>query len=168
MRFAARVALSATMLCGLAAFGAAAVAQSAKDLVGTWTLVSVVIDQSGTKTEPFGSAPKGMAVFDGTHQSIIIVRSDMPKFASNNRNTGTAEENKASVQGSLALFGPYSYDEATKSISGKIEGSNFPNWFGTDLKRGVRLEGDSLILTNPTPSASGPGGVATITWRRAK
>lgn len=168
MHVLSSVVLSVVIYCGLAAGGAAALAQSAKDLIGTWTLVSVVIDQGGTKTEPFGPAPKGMAVFDGTHQSIIIVRSDMPKFASNNRNTGTPDENKASVQGSLALFGPYSYDEASKSISGKIEGSNFPNWFGTDLKRGVRLDGASLILTNPTPSASGPGGVATITWKRAK
>ncbi len=110
MRFVSTVALSAYL--GLAVMGAAALAQSAKELVGTWTLVSVVIDQGGTKIEPFGSSPKGMAVFDGTHQSIIIVRSDMPKFASNNRNTGTPDENKVSVQGSLALFGPYSYDEA--------------------------------------------------------
>jgi hypothetical protein len=34
-------------------------------------------------------------------------RADLPKFAANNRNVGTPEENKAIVQGSFAYFGTY-------------------------------------------------------------
>jgi hypothetical protein len=37
--------------------------------------------------------------------SPLITRSDVPKFASDSRNTGTSEENKAAVQGSIAYFG---------------------------------------------------------------
>jgi hypothetical protein len=33
-------------------------AQTAKDLAGTWTLVSVVTEQGGNKTDPFGPNPK--------------------------------------------------------------------------------------------------------------
>ena len=110
-------AFSALALSGLAISAGAALAQSAKDLVGTWTLVSVSLDVGGNKSEPFGAAPKGISTYDGTRQSTTIVRADMPKFASNNRSTGTAEENKAAVQGSLAFFGSYTYDEATKTLN---------------------------------------------------
>ena len=36
-----------------------AVAQTAKDLVGTWTLVSVMIEQDGKKTDLYGPNPQG-------------------------------------------------------------------------------------------------------------
>ena len=52
---------------------------------------------------------------------VIITRSDLPKFASNNRETGTAEENKAIVQGSLAYFGAYSVSEPDKTITSHVE-----------------------------------------------
>lgn len=162
------ITLGALAYFGIAFCSCAAVAQSAKDLVGTWTLASVSLEEGGKKSEPFGPTPKGMAVFDGARQSVIIVRSDIPKFASNNRNTGTAEENKASVQGTLTFFGPYTYDDASKVMSVAVEGSSYPNWIGLSLKRTVNLSGDTLTLTNPTPSASGTAGVATIVWTRAK
>jgi len=162
------IALSAMAYCGIAAFGGAAMAQSAKDLVGTWTLVSVTLEEGGTKSEPFGPSPKGMSIFDGTRQSTVIVRAEMPKFASNNRNSGTADENKAAVQGSLAFFGAYTFDEASKSVTTKIDGSSFPNWMGFEQKRTIAIADDTLTITNRVPSAGGPGGVATVIWKRAK
>jgi hypothetical protein len=41
-----------------------------------------------------------------------ILRRGQAKFASNNRNEGTPEENKAIVQGSIAHFGTYTVNEA--------------------------------------------------------
>lgn len=39
-----------------------------KDLVGTWTLVSVVTERDGRKFDSYGSNAKGMLVFDAnTH-----------------------------------------------------------------------------------------------------
>ena len=47
-------------------------------------------------------------MFDGTgHFSWHIIKPDIPKFAANNRLQGTAEENKATVQGVLSYFGTY-------------------------------------------------------------
>jgi len=64
--------------------------------------------REGEKVEPFGPNPKGTMTFDsGGRFSIIVTRSDLPKFASNNRELGTSEENKAAVQGSIAYFGSY-------------------------------------------------------------
>jgi Lipocalin-like domain len=82
-------------------------AQSTKDVIGTWQAVANVhtaID--GKKTDAFGSNPKGMAIFNAdSHFALINVRPDLAKFASGNRSTGSVEENRAVVQGSLALFG---------------------------------------------------------------
>ena len=160
--------VAASAICAFFVMTGGALAQSAKDLIGTWMLVSVTLEEGGNKTEPFGPSPKGMSIFDGTRQSTVIVRADMPKFASNNRGSGTADENKASVQGSLAFFGTYTFDEASKSVTTKIDGSSFPNWMGGEQKRTIAIADDTLTVTNRVPSASGPGGVATVVWKRAK
>jgi hypothetical protein len=82
---------------------------TAKDLVGTWTPVSITLEQDGKKTDFYGPNPQGQRTFDPTGRfSEIIIRSVLPKFASNNRQAGTPEENKAVVQGSIAFFGTYS------------------------------------------------------------
>jgi hypothetical protein len=111
--------------------------QSEKNLVGTWTIVSnVYFSKSGGKVDAFGSNPLGSAVFASSgHFSLINLRRDLPKFVSNSRMTGTAEENKAVVQGSFAMFGTYTVKENV--ITMKVEGSTWPNWIGTDQKRAI-------------------------------
>src|SRR5205823_11851046 len=80
--------------------GSGALAQTAKDLAGAWTLVSA---------EGYGSNPKGVLIFDGNgHFSSQLIRSDLPKYASNSRTQGTLEEYKATVQGYIGYFGTYS------------------------------------------------------------
>jgi Lipocalin-like domain len=91
-----------------------AVGQTAKELVGAWTLISLSVEQGGKKVEPFGANPNGFLMLDGNgHFSIMVVRPGLPKFASDNRVAGTAEENKAAVQGSLAYFGTLAGDQLT-------------------------------------------------------
>jgi hypothetical protein len=105
-----------------------AAGQAVKELVGAWTLVSVTVEQGGKKVEPFGPNPNGSLMLDGNgHFSIMVVRPGLPKFASNNRQAGTADENKAVVQGSFAYFGTYSVSEVDRTISLHIEGGTFPN-----------------------------------------
>ena len=145
-----------------------AVAQTAaKDLVGTWKLVSVTLEQDGKKTDLFGPNPQGQITFDPNGRiSMIITRSDLPKFASNNRRTGTPEENKAVVQGSIAYFGTYSVSETDKTCAIHIEGGTFPNWIGADQKRSFTISGDELKWT--TPATSLGSGTAVDVWKRAK
>lgn len=144
-----------------------ALAQTARDVVGTWTLVSSVTERDGTKTDQFGSGAKGMLVLEANGRFILtIIGSDLPKFASNNRAGGTPEENKAVVSKSIAMIGTYSVDSAAKTLTFKVDSATFPNWDGTEQKR-LLSAGDNDELKYVTPTASS-GGVGTVTWKRAK
>ncbi len=138
-----------------------------KQVQGSWTLVSVYVEQDGKKIEPFGSQPRGFLIFthDGRFLEILL-RPNLPKFAANNRMKGTPEENQAIVQGSLAVYGTYKV-VSEKEHTGimHVEGSTFPNWDGEDQKRVWTIKGDELSVTNPTASA---GGTAYVIWKRVK
>jgi hypothetical protein len=138
-----------------------------EQLTGTWTLVSADnIAPDGTKREMFGPNPKGILILAANGQyAQIFVRPDVPKFQANNRSQGTAEENKAAVQGTIAQFGTWWVDEASKSLIVRFEGSMFPNLTGTESKRSVTLAEDELKVSNPNPGA---GGRAETVFKRAK
>ena len=136
-----------------------------EQLVGSWILMSLTAGD-GSK-EPYGPDPKGTMMVDANGRfSITVVRSDLPRFASNNRMTGTSGENTAIVQGCIAYFGTYSIDEATHVITVNVEGSTFPNFDGGTQTRILSFSGDEMTYLNPTPSMG--GGTAKVTYRRAK
>jgi hypothetical protein len=152
-----RSIISTATVLGLALYSNIAVGQSAKDLVGTWTIVSA---------EAFGVNPKGLLIFDPSGRySLMLMRADLPKYASNNRAQGTPEEYKAIGAGSISYFGTYSVSGSELIL--RIEHSSFPNWTGTEQKRtNFTLTGDELKYTNTAPSVGGPPAV--LVWRRAK
>jgi hypothetical protein len=162
-------AISASLLlAGLAAPAGDAAAQGAKSLTGTWTLVSLdAVDASGKKTPFQGPDPRGSLIFTSNGRySLWVGASSLPKFASNNRAKGTAEENQAVVGGSIAHFGKYTVDEKGKAFTFHVETSTFPNWDGTTQKRTFTVSGDELKYTNPVASAG--GGRVDLVWKRAK
>jgi hypothetical protein len=139
----------------------------AKQVQGSWILASLYVEQDGKKIEPFGSKPRGSMIMtpDGRF-SVILIKESLPKFASNNRMKGTAEENQAVVQGSLAYYGTYAVVSEKEHMGNMhVEGSTFPNWDGQDQKRVWTVKGDELSVSNPTASI---GGVAYVIWKRAK
>jgi Lipocalin-like domain len=156
--------LAAAALLLSAAFAAPnAGAQSTKDVVGTYTIVSATVVQGDKKIEPFGPNPKGMLTLDASGRYVLaLARPGLPKFTSNNRDTGTAEENKAVVTGSIVHFGTYAV--ADGAIIFRVETSTFPNWDGQEQKRSLTLSRDELKYT----TASSLGGTATLVWKRAK
>ena len=154
--------LSAIVALCLASSSASAPAQQAslKDqIAGTWTMVST--------TSRFGPNAKGqMILLPNGRYAFMISRADVPKFAVNNVNQGTAEENAAVVKGVIANFGTWSVDEATKTLTTNIEASSFPNLNGGSQKRLISsLTADELKYTNPTSVA---GTVDEAVWKRVK
>jgi len=155
------------VLCAVALPAGDAAGQTAKDMVGSWTLVSSTIAQGDKKVEPFGPSPKGAMMLDADgHFMITLTRGDLPRFAVNNREKGAPEENTAVVRGSIAYFGTYAFSEADGAMTVRIRGGTFPNWDGTEQKRLITLSGDELTYTSTNPSAG--GGTARVVWRRSK
>lgn len=142
-----------------------AVAQTAKDLVGTWTNVSSVnIQGDGSRADAFGPHARGIAIFEANGLfAIVNINPDVPKFGSNNRAQGTAEENKAAVLGGIALYGTYWV--GGKTIFFKVEGSTYPNWTGTEQARTIiSFTGDELKWS----LRASVGGTTEVAWRRVK
>jgi hypothetical protein len=160
------LALTTVALSGAALSAGNAVAQTAKDLVGTWKMVTNVnIAPDGRRSESFGPNPNSILTYDANGRFVFVgTRPDLPKFASNNRMQGTAEENKAIVQGSIAYFGTYSVVD--KVIIQKVEGGTWPSWIGTDQKRPIiSFMGDDMKMANPATTL---GGTSEATYKRVK
>jgi hypothetical protein len=168
--------IMATTALGLALIGSGAVAQqkSIKDqLVGAWTLLlDDGINPDGTHVPAFGPNPVGTLIFtrNGRYSLQIMRVVNRGPFASNNRDAGTAEENKAVSQGTISHFGTYTIDEGGKTLSFHVDGSSFPNWENTSQKRLITAITDEVLTyANPTSSTPGRGFTQTeLAWKKLK
>jgi Lipocalin-like domain len=159
------VLIAVTLLLPGLLFTGSAMAQSARELAGVWILLSSdTVNPDGRRTPTLGPHPTGKLMFtDDGHFIWLLINPDLPKFASNNRATGTSEENAVVVRGSIAVYGTYVVN--AKDLLFNIEGSTFPNWSGTQQKRTITsFDGDGLKWTNPAGST---GGIAELMFRRA-
>ena len=139
-------------------------------LVGTWRLlISDDVMADGTHVPGYGPNPMGTVIFtaDG-HYSLQIIRYNRPKLTANSRLKGTADENKAAIQGMISHFGTYSVNEADKTLTFRIEGSSYPNWDGTTQTRIITslTQDDEVTWTNPTSSSGAPH--SELAWRCVK
>jgi hypothetical protein len=157
------------LVCALLPSSAIAQQKSIKDqLVGSWIFVSAQdVKPDGSTVDPWGPNAKGAAMYDANGRfTFMLMRSDLPKFASNNRAQATAEEGKAVAQGMIAMYGTYTVNEADKTLITRIEGSSYPNLIGGEQRRVITsLTADEMRYTNPATST---GTKAEAVWRRAK
>ncbi len=140
----------------------------AQQIQGTWILVSIINEQDGKKFDVFGPNPRGVLILtpDGRFVNIIM-RASLPRIAANNRVKGTAEENRAILEGTVATFGTYKVvSDKEYNVIWHVEGSTFPNWDGQDQKRIYTVIGDELKVINPTPSIG--SGKNYQVYKRAK
>jgi hypothetical protein len=166
------LSLSASSALGLALLSGNtdARAEDIKDrLVGSWSVVAIdAVRKDGTRVQLFGPNPRGSIVYgsDG-HFSLIFVRADIPRLSASNRAKATPDEAAAVVAGSIAYFGKYSVDEASKIVTINIEASTFANQVGstTDNQRLITLlTASELKFTNPTATS---GVTIEVQCRRA-
>ncbi|MBK3740959.1 lipocalin-like domain-containing protein [Burkholderia sp. R-69608] len=143
-----------------------AFAQTADSLVGSWSLVSLTVAKSGSEVELLGPHPQGQLIFGNDGRYVLLVlSSDLPKFASGDRQQSTTEENAKIARGNVAHFGTYSVDPAARIIVFHIQKSTFPNWDADVQRRPFTLDGDRL--TYITPGAFGYGS-SKVVWQRIK
>jgi len=152
---------TASTLVGGVMLSTGALAQSAKDIVGTYTVASFWNVQGDKRTELYGPHPKGLMRLDASGRYVVVLmRPDLPKFASNNRTTGTAEEYRAVAMGSFVHLGTYTVAEG--HIIFRLENATYPNWDGEVQKRKVTVAGDELKYE----VSSTMGGTSTVVWKR--
>ncbi|MET0552061.1 MAG: lipocalin-like domain-containing protein [Vicinamibacteria bacterium] len=158
------LALAFVLACGSAA---AAEPKTAKDFVGTWTLVAAdKLLPDGTRIEDYGPGPHGLAIFtaDGRY-SVSIYRADRRKFASNDKLTGTPEEYRDVSLGMSAHFGRYTVDGAKGVVTLEIDRASYPNWDGASRATPFEIVGDELTWkVPPRPD----GSIPISTFRRVK
>src|ERR1043166_4351395 len=160
-------------LLALALSAVATTAQPAPNLkdgiVGSWNFViAEVTSPDGKKSFPFGETPKGILIFtaDG-HFAQIHIAGDVPKIASNNRLTGTAEEYAEIMRRSLSVFGTYVVDEGNRTVTYTITSASFPNWQGESQTRAIdKLTADEFVNTNR--NVAGGRGSASNFYRRMR
>ncbi len=130
-----------------------------KELIGTWTLVSMATRiPSGRLTRLFG-AGDGVVVFDANDRFVQVLARPA---ASDAADTGPGAETAAIARGSLALFGTYKI-EGDNILVFHVERSTFADWTGTDLKRGITSLTDELRWF---ASISRAGGTTEYVWKR--
>lgn len=153
----------ALAMLSMVAMPSRAHAQSADELMGAWEYVSGTTTIAGKTTYTFGQNPQGRLILDKAgNWTAVIMRGDLPQFASKDRMAGTPDEYKGIGQGILAYFGKYTVDPAQRVITVKILSASFPNWNGQTQTRNYEVVGDTLTIT-----ARGiDGGVGKIVWKR--
>jgi hypothetical protein len=154
---------------GLALLPSSAVGQqkSLKDqLVGAWNLVAWErTAPDGTKVHAFGTNPKGVSYFGADGRFFVFfTRGDLPKLASNDRTKATPQEAKAIMDAAIAYAGTYTVDEASKTITYRLEMTTFPNQAVEQKRLITSITPGELKHTNPTATA---GGQIEVTFRRA-
>ncbi len=137
------------------ALGTSTVASSERPLkeriVGAWSFVtSINTRKDGSNFDRWGPNPSGMLIFESTgHYSQMITSLDRIFGAK-----------------TVAAFGQYTIDEATKTIVTKVAGSTTFKAVGTTQHRIVlSLTDDELRYVNPETTT---GNRAEVIWKRLK
>ena len=137
-------------------------------LIGTWKLVSVVIEDvaTGQKTDFFGPNPAGYINYGPDGRMIVInARSDRRKPAGS---SPTPEEAAELFRGVLAYAGIYTVEG--NEVTHHVDISWNEAWTGTHQTRIARFEGERVHLsTKPTlDPVNGRMSVRTMTWEKLK
>jgi hypothetical protein len=114
-------------------------------LVGNWRLIAYeTVDASGRRTNPYGDAVGRLTYDDRGNMSGQVMRPDRARVE---RGEGNAQQVRAAYTGYIAYFGTYEVDPAGAQVVHHVEGSLNPAWVGGDQIRGMRFDGERLVLT---------------------
>jgi hypothetical protein len=123
-------------------------------IVGTWKLVRATAkDGNGAPLpDPYGGKGIGRVTFtaDGRMQSVVCDgRREMPAGESRDYSS---------------YCGNYTFDGT--ALTTRVDAASEPSRIGSDQVRGVRFEGDLVILTPPPRQSGGKEEYRELTWQR--
>jgi len=130
--------------------------------IGTYKIVSYVIEIDGQPREIFGKSPRGYAIITPSRIAFVIT-GEGRKFGA------SAEEKSALWDSMIAYTGTYRV-EGDKLIT-SVDTSWNENWNGTEQTRIWMARGNRLALTSvPAPYARDPSKVivARLVWEKVE
>jgi hypothetical protein len=141
------LAATSVLLLGIVVPGTA-VAQTAKDLVGTWRLVDWKVQASDTKEvkDALGANPQGRLILTATGY-ITSFR------VANGRKPAQTDADRAELVRTMAAWTGHYRVEGDKLLV-KIDGSWNENDTGKEYLRTFVLDGNRLTVTTVTPSSN--------------
>lgn len=123
-------------------------------IVGTWKLVRATArDGSGAPLpEPYGGRAIGRVTFtaDGRMQSVVC--------------DGRKEMPAGETRDYSSYCGNYTFD-GTRLVT-RVDAASEPSRIGSDQVRGVRFEGDLVVLSPPPRQAGGKAEYRELIWQR--
>lgn len=144
-------------------------AQSSRDLVGTWKLVSgTARTGNGDKgTEVYGRNPTGFVTYTSDGRMSLIISSDGRKPLSvADRVAAPRDERAEAFATCLAYAGRYTL--AGDKLTHHIEAASFQNWVNSDQLRIVSLKGNRATFRTPPILFNGQQQTIELVWERLK
>jgi hypothetical protein len=123
-------------------------------IVGTWKLVGAAArDRNGNPLpDPYGGKPLGRAMFSADGRMMAVTcdgRRELPQ--------GAKREYSSYV-------GSYTFDGAR--LVTRVDGASDPSRIGGDQVRGVRFEGERMVLTPPPRQTDSGEQFRELTWEK--
>jgi hypothetical protein len=134
-------------------------------IVGTWTLVSVVYEDTATKerTPIYGEHPKGVQIATPAGRWLALMTAEgrtIPK---------TDEDRAQALKSMIAYTGRYRV-EGGKVIT-KVEAAWNEAWVGGEQVRHIRFEGNKLFIESPPmphPNINDKTVRVIVVWQRVE
>ena len=114
-----------------------------ENIVGTWKLVSYVVEvqSTGEKMPVMGQKPTGYTAFLPNGRVFFVLTGE-------GRQPAKTDAEKASLLSTLVAYSGTYRIEGDKWIT-KVEVAWNPEWIGTEQTRPFKLEGDKLQVLTP-------------------
>jgi hypothetical protein len=135
-----------------------------QQIVGTWSLVSVVYEDVTTKerTPIYGEHPKGIQIATAEGRWLALMTAEgrpIPK---------TDEDRAAALKTMIAYTGRYRVDNG--QVITKVEAAWNEAWVGGEQVRNIRFDGDRLTIESPPmphPNIDGRTVRVIVVWEKA-
>lgn len=136
-------------------------------VVGTWKLVSASTSTaSGEQNNaPFGPSPTGFLTYTAEGRMMAIVSyGGRQNLSVSDPAVVPVEEQAEAFKTFVAYAGRYTL--SSDKIIHHVEVSSIQNWAKSDLVRGIRFEGERLVLTAPPTPLRGQMHTFELIWQR--
>jgi Lipocalin-like domain len=140
-------------------------AELRRQIVGTWTLVSVVYEDVATKERApvYGEHPRGIQIATPEGRWLALMTAEgrsIPK---------TDEDRAQALKTMIAYTGRYRVENG--QVVTKVEAAWNEAWVGGEQVRNIRFEGDRLYIESPPmlhPNINDKTVRVIVVWQREK